>query len=135
MREPTLRLPAVPTRALRYAVFGLVLAVAGVFLVRTVHSRLTHALAGHKLEAKTFAWVPVHGARAYRVQFRDHGRVIYSSRTREPRLRLRARWTYHAHRYALTPGVYQWYVWPIFRTAKGSHRGPASVNSTLTIPD
>lgn len=136
VRVPTGRLPVRSTRALRYAACGLVLAVAGLFLVRAFHSRATHGTTNSQnVEAQTFAWVPVQAAKSYKVQFRHDGRVIYSSRTRQPRLRLRARWTYRAHRYALHAGVYQWYVWPIFRTAKGSHWGRPSVNSTLTIPD
>jgi hypothetical protein len=87
-----------------------------------------------KVEPKTFMWVPVTGADSYDVEFEHQGRVIYSSRTRQPRLKLDARWTYHARRYAFVPGVYHWYVWPIFRNASGSHRGPASVSSTMTIP-
>jgi hypothetical protein len=143
------RLPALSISALRYGACGLALAVAGLFLVRAFHSRdrafsngskrtavaATHATTNRQnVEPKTFAWVPVPGADSYDVEFEHHGRVIYSSRTGQPRLRLDARWTYHARRYAFDPGVYHWSVWPIFPTAKGSHRGRVSVSSTLTIP-
>lgn len=138
-REPTIRLPALSGRALRYLAFGVVLVVAAVLAVRAFHALSNRingtAATGHqRIEAKTFAWVPVPRARAYVVKFTLHGRVIYASRTRQPRLRLAARWRHNGRRYALYPGVYQWFVWPVFRTAKGSHRGPASVRSTLTIP-
>jgi hypothetical protein len=155
---------AVPRRALGYAACALGLAVVGHFAVRAFHSRDHAWLSrpdrvvaqarpstnrphvqpatrpavvpktGANVEPKTFAWVPVPGARAYDVEFEQGGRVIYSSRTRQPRLRLGATWTYHARRYAFYPGVYHWHVWPIFPTAQGSHRGPASVVSTMTIP-
>jgi hypothetical protein len=134
--RPTIQLPRVSRRTVRYAACGVSL-VAGFFLVRGhLHAPVLSKGAGakQKLESKTFAWVPVSRARSYRVVFEQNGRVIYSSRTRQPRLRLRAKWTYRGHRHALYAGAYQWYVWPIFRTAKGSHRGHAVVDSTLTIP-
>lgn len=132
-QRQALQLPKVSKRALRYAVCGLALIAAGVFLVRALDSRGAPGSGRQKLEPKTFAWVSVSSARAYRVAFEQDGRVIYASRTRSPRLTLHPRWTYRGHRYALNPGVYQWYVWPIYRTAKGSRRGPAAVDSTLTI--
>jgi hypothetical protein len=135
VQRPTVQLPRVSNRALRYAACGLALLAAGLFLLRAFDSKGAPGHGHQKLESKTFAWVPVSGARAYRVVFKQDGRVIYASRTRSPRLTLHARWAYRGHRHALYPGVYQWYVWPIHRTAKGSHRGPAAVDSTLTIPD
>lgn len=149
VREPAFRLPHLSTRHLRYVAWALALAFAAIFLSRAAglahraFSWVSHhaaAAAGEptkkrqRLETKTFAWVPVAGARAYAVEFAHDGRVIYLSRTRQPRLKLPALWTYRGRRHGLRPGAYHWYVWPILRTANGSHRGRASVSSTLTIP-
>jgi hypothetical protein len=136
-------MPAVSAHVRRYATYGVALVVVGVLATRAPDFLRDHgfwpgssrsAAAAGAVKPMTFAWVPVPRARSYKVEFALDGRVIYVSRTRRPRLRLRTRWTYRAHRYTLKPGAYHWYVWPIFRTAKGSHRGPPSVSSTLTIP-
>jgi hypothetical protein len=132
-----LRLPAVSTRHLRFAACVIAVGLVGLFGARALH---LHIAAGDavkstaKPEPKTFAWVPVRGARSYVVEFAGQGGEIYLSKTRVPRLKLAAFWTYRGRRHALRPGVYHWYVWPIVRTARGFHRGRAAVSSTLTVP-
>jgi hypothetical protein len=135
-RRVEVRLPALPTRHLRFAACVVAVGLVGLFAARALH---LHVAAGGaakskaKPEAKTFAWVPVRGARSYVVEFVGKGRVIYLSNTRAPRLKVPAFWTYRGRRHALRPGAYHWYVWPILRTASGSHRGRPSVSSTLKI--
>jgi hypothetical protein len=122
---------------LRFAACVVAVGLVGLFAARALHLHLAAGGAAKsttKPEAKTFAWVPVRGASSYVVEFVGKGRVIYLSRTRQPRLSLAAFWTYRGRRHALRPGVYRWYVWPILRTAKGPHRGRPSVSSTMTIP-
>jgi len=139
IREPAGGLPVLSTRHQRFAACALALGLVGLFATRALHLHVTSSsnratVPAVKPEARTFAWVPVPGARSYVVEFVGHGGVIYLSRTQQPRLNLAAVWTYRGRRHALRPGVYHWNVWPILRTAKGAHRGRASVSSTMTIP-
>jgi hypothetical protein len=134
-RDPAFRVPRVPVRGLGFAACGFALALVAFVGARSVDVR--HLLPGSstgaaapKPEAKTFAWVPARGARSYVVEFKGPGGVIYLSRTSHARLQLPALWTFRGRRHALRPGTYHWYVWPI----RGSHRGRATVSSTLKIP-
>jgi len=84
-------------------------------------------------EPRTFAWVPVAGAASYEVEFFRAGRRIFAGKTIQPRLTLSARWTYRGRKFRLGPGVYQWDVWPIYKSATGSRRGKPVVQSKLTV--
>lgn len=81
--------------------------------------------------ARTFAWAPVQGARAYEVQIFRGARLVLLSRTRQPRLTLRPAWRYAGAAFAITPGAYRWYVWPV--DAAGTRARKPVVQAKLKI--
>jgi len=83
--------------------------------------------------SRTFAWAPVAGASAYDVEIRRDAAIVYSMRTTVPHVRVPAHWTRGAQTYALTPGTYQWYVWPVRRSGTGARRGAAVVATTFAV--
>lgn len=83
---------------------------------------------------RTFVWVPVRGADAYEVQFFRGSRRVVLTRTTTPKLLLRGRSRGPGGRPALAPGVYRWYVWPLFRTSSTTRRGEAIVQAKLVVP-
>jgi hypothetical protein len=90
-------------------VLPLVLAAAGSASGRMAAGRAHEAAAAavaaiHGNTASLFAWGPVAGASAYEVEIRSDQAVVFSARTRAPRVRIPAR---------LAPGTYRWYVWPL----------------------
>ena len=85
-------------------------------------------------QPRTFLWAPVAGAAYYEVAFYRAGRRVFLRRTKGARLSLPSRWTYGGRRMRLVPGVYRWYVWPIYTSAAGRRRGSAVVQSVLTVP-
>jgi hypothetical protein len=82
---------------------------------------------------RTFLWAPVAGAVHYEVAFYRSGRRVLVVRTKEARLLLPPNWTYRGRRARLVPGVYRWYVWPIYSSAGGQRLGKAVVQSRLTV--
>jgi hypothetical protein len=83
---------------------------------------------------RTFVWVPVRGADAYEVQFFRGSRRVVLTRTTTPKLLLPGRSRGPGGRPALAPGVYRWYVWPLFRTSSTTRRGEAIVQAKLVVP-
>jgi len=79
---------------------------------------------------RTFAWAPVRGVSAYDVEILRAGAIVYSVRTNAPRIQVTA---HGGHGTLLTPGEYQWYVWPVLRKGGKSRHGRAIVASTFTI--
>jgi len=82
---------------------------------------------------RDFAWAPVKGASRYDVQIRRAGRVIYSSTTSAPRVRIPREWQRSGRTLVLSPGTYQWYVWPVVGSGAGSRRGAAVVATTFAV--
>jgi len=83
--------------------------------------------------ARNFAWAPVKGATAYVVEIRRDGAVVYTARPTAARVTVPARWQRGARSFALTPGTYQWDVWPVRRSGTGDRRGPAVVATTFRV--
>jgi hypothetical protein len=83
------------------------------------------------LASRRFAWAPVDGAVAYRVElFRGNEQVLRAT-SKRPRYELSTRWRHEGRAERLTPGVYRWYVWPVLAS------GPAAkavVQARLDIP-
>ena len=46
---------------------------------------------------------------------------------------LKQKWKYLRKRYALTPGVYTWYVWPGFGPRSAAEYGQLVGSSTFTV--
>jgi hypothetical protein len=80
---------------------------------------------------RRFAWAPVAGADAYRVEFFRGNVRVYVASPKTAQLTVPASWTLGGKRRMLTPGEYRWYVWPITsgRTAQN-----AVVQATLVVP-
>jgi hypothetical protein len=56
----------------------------------------------------------VKNARYYNVQLYRGNRKILTTWPESPRLQLRLHWRFHGRLMRLTPGRYDWYVWPGF---------------------
>ena len=82
---------------------------------------------------RDFAWAPVKGASRYDVQIRRAGKIIYSTTTSAPRVRIPREWQRSGRTLVLSPGTYQWYVWPMVGSGAGSRRGAAVVATTFTV--
>ena len=67
---------------------------------------------------QTFVWVAAPATTAYEFQLFRGSERIFRARARAPRLELPGRWRQNGRTYALTPGSYRWYVWPISRRTK-----------------
>jgi hypothetical protein len=59
-------------------------------------------------------WAPVRGATYYNVQLRRNGRKIFSAWPEGTSLQLPRRWRFEHRRFRLSPGRYEWSVWPGF---------------------
>ena len=70
------------------------------------------------LAGQTFVWVATPGASAYEFQLFQSGERIFRARVAEPRLALPGRWRQNGRPYALVPGDYRWYVWPVSSQTK-----------------
>jgi hypothetical protein len=81
-------------------------------------------------EPRRFAWAPVSGATAYRVQFFRGADLIYSVEVRGPHLELARRWRFRGRSYQLAPGRYRWYVWPV---RSGRRDAQATVQADLLV--
>ena len=106
----------------------LVAGVAAAVLIRHANTSTSAAPV-----PRDFAWAPVAGARAYDVEIRRGESIVYSTRTTAPHVRVPARWTRGGQTFSLTPGTYQWYVWPLERSGTGVRRGPAVVATTFAV--
>jgi hypothetical protein len=111
-------------------VVALLVAVGGAwYLLARGGSPATPAAAA---APRVFAWAPVAGIRAYAVEIRRGGVVIYAARTTEPRLRMPARWVRRGSTFTLARGSYQWYVWPI-RPGSQFHEPSAIVAASFRV--
>jgi hypothetical protein len=84
--------------------------------------------------ARVFAWPPVGKAIAYRVEFFRGTEQIFAVRTTSPRVEVPAQWRHAGKQQQLGPGVYRWYVWPVFR-GRGAKDSAAIVQASLEIDD
>ena len=66
-----------------------------------------------RARAQTFTWVASPGAAAYEFQLFRGATRIYRARLTEPRVYIPATSNRTGQSYALTPGSYRWYVWPV----------------------
>jgi hypothetical protein len=79
---------------------------------------------------RRFAWAPVAGADAYRVElFRDDD-LVFVATSRSAEITVPARWTLAGKAHKLAAGEYRWYVWPI---VAGRRAQSAVVQATLTV--
>jgi hypothetical protein len=81
---------------------------------------------------RSFVWVPVAATSAYDVAFYRAGRRVLAARTKHAKLTVAKSWIYSGRRERFAPGVYRWYVWPIYKSGSGV-RGTPIVNSELIV--
>ena len=93
------------------------------------HSSTTAPASGPS--ARNFAWAPVQGASEYDVEIRRNGKVLYAATTSVPHVKVPAQWERGRRKLTLSPGAYQWYVWPILGAS--GRRGAALVATTFVI--
>ena len=84
------------------------------------------------LAGQTFAWVATPRASAYEFQLFQSGERIFRARVAKPRLALPGRWRQDGRPYALVPGDYRWYVWPVSSQTK-RRSSVATVQAKLVI--
>ena len=82
---------------------------------------------------RDFVWAPVKGVSRYDIQIRRAGKIIYSTTTSAPRVSIPREWQRSGRTLVLSPGTYQWYVWPMVGPGEGSRRGAAVVATTFTV--
>ena len=90
------------------------------------------ALHAPSLAGQTFVWVTSPGASAYEFQLFRSGERIFRARVAKPRLVLPGRWRHDGRPYALVPGDYRWYVWPVSSQTK-RQSAVATVQAKLAI--
>jgi hypothetical protein len=82
-------------------------------------------------EPKRFAWAPVDGAVAYRVELFRGTKQVLEVRTKDPVYELVSPWRHAGSTERLTSGAYRWYVWPVFGSGPGAQ---AVVQADLVVP-
>jgi hypothetical protein len=79
------------------------------------------------------SWKAVKKASYYNLQLYRGKTKILSVWPKRARLQLGSRWRYNRHRYALTPGLYRWYVWPGIGPTSKHHYGKLLGSSTFRV--
>jgi hypothetical protein len=78
-------------------------------------------------------WASVPGASYYNVQLRRNGKKILSLWPVRTSLQLRWRWRFHHRRYRLSPGRYEWVVWPGYGDPRAVQYGRLLGRSAFTL--
>jgi hypothetical protein len=95
---------------------------------------LTRPAAGARVsEPPLLTWTAVPKATYYNVQLYRDGKKILTAWTRHPKLRLEPSWKYDGHAYRLTPGTYQWYVWPGYDLPSANRYGKIVGSRTFVV--
>ncbi len=80
---------------------------------------------------RRFAWAPVDGAVAYRIELFRGTKQVLEERTKDPAYELVSPWRHAGRSERLTSGSYRWYVWPVFSTGAAAN---AVVQAKLVVP-
>jgi hypothetical protein len=80
-----------------------------------------------------FVWAAIPKATFYNAQLYNGRQKVLSTWPRRPRLQLGRRWSYAGHRFALSKGVYHWYVWPAFGPRSRSRYGQLLGQATFRV--
>jgi hypothetical protein len=90
--------------------------------------------AGARLtSAPTLVWVPTRKATYYNVQLYRGGRKILSIWPGSNRLALKRHWIFGGRAFTLSPGQYNWYVWPGFGPHRAQKYGSPLGNSMFQL--
>lgn len=98
---------------------------------RAAKSKQTTKPAAPAAEPRRFAWAPVEGAVAYRVELFRESKQVFTAKTKDPFYELAVSWRHRGQAERLTPGSYRWYVWPVLRSGAADK---AVVQAKLSIP-
>ncbi len=80
---------------------------------------------------RRFAWAPVEGAVAYRIELFRGTKQVLEERTTDSAYELVSPWRHAGRSERLTSGSYRWYVWPVFSTGAAAN---AVVQAKLVVP-
>jgi hypothetical protein len=95
---------------------------------------LTSPAPGARISAPPLlTWAAVPQATYYNVQIYRDGKKVLTAWIRHPKLRLAKSWRYEGRRYALSPGVYRWYVWPGFDLPAANRYGKLVGTRTFVV--
>lgn len=83
--------------------------------------------------ARRLRWKGVRGADYYNVQVYRGGRKILSAWPRGSQLQLKRRWTFGSRKYSMSPGTYQWYVWPGYGPRSRHRYGKLITHQHFTV--
>jgi hypothetical protein len=78
-------------------------------------------------------WDTLPKATFYNAQLYNGRQKVLSTWPRRPRVQLGRRWSYAGHRFALSKGVYHWYVWPAFGRRSRSRYGQLLGQATFRV--
>ena len=78
-------------------------------------------------------WDATPKATFYNAQLYNGRQKVLSTWPRRPRVQLGRRWSYAGHRFALSKGVYRWYVWPAFGRRSRSRYGQLLGQATFRV--
>jgi hypothetical protein len=81
-------------------------------------------------EPRRFAWAPVDGAVAYRLELFRGDKQVLETRTKAPAYELGGQWRHGGKTESLSPGGYRWYVWPVYPSGPAAQ---AVVQARLTV--
>jgi hypothetical protein len=79
---------------------------------------------------RRLAWGPAQEAEAYDVEIFRGSERVFAARMTVPRLDLGLTWRHGGRHFALDPGEYDWYVWPV---VDGERASSTMVGSTFTV--
>jgi hypothetical protein len=95
---------------------------------------LRRPVAGARLSAPPLlTWSAVPKATYYNVQLWRDGVKILSTWTKHPKFRVEKSWTYEGRKYALTPAVYTWFVWPGYLRPSENRYGKLIGSRTFVV--
>jgi hypothetical protein len=77
--------------------------------------------------SRVFAWAPVANATGYTVEISRNGESVFSATTSAPHVSVPSHWRHAGRNMTLSPGTYQWHVWPVVRS------GTTTETSTTAI--
>ena len=84
--------------------------------------------------SRVFAWGPVANATGYTVEITRKGESVFSAATIAPHISVPTHWRHAGRNMTLSPGTYDWYVWPIVRSGTTTRTSTtAIVASNLEI--
>ena len=84
------------------------------------------------IPAQNFVWAAAPNAAGYEFQLFQGGERVFRTRVNEPRFKLPGRWRQDGRPYALLPGTYRWFVWPVSKATKRPSK-VATVKATLVV--